>query len=86
MQRLRSIYITFKIMAKVQRSSRLRLSQKDFEGLLTEIHDYHERLREATISLCRVHLLIYNRKELVCQKTEPGLVEAEQSSGSSGNV
>lgn len=84
MQRLRSLYITFKIMAKVQQSTRLRLSQADFDNLMIEIHKYHERTREATTSLCKVHLLVYNRKKLVCQKTKRGLIEADKSTECSG--
>ena len=82
MTRLRSIYITFRILAKVHNStSDLRLSQKEYEELLEEIQEYHKRTRDATTALCTVHLLVYHRKNLICQKSERGTTDLEKPVG-----
>lgn len=82
MARLRSIYITFKIMAKVHNStSELRLSQADFEEMLKEMQEYHKRTRDASTTLCTVHLLVYHRKKLVCQKSERGTIDLAKPVG-----
>jgi diadenosine tetraphosphatase ApaH/serine/threonine PP2A family protein phosphatase len=75
MRHLRSCYILFRI------STDYLWLDPEVGAILKDLQEYHERIRGATYTQCRVHLLVYENfvgMELVHQSTERGLIEIEE--------
>jgi hypothetical protein len=75
MRQLRSCYILFRI------SSDYLWIDPEVGVILKDLQEYYERIRGATYTQCKVHLLVYENfvgMELVHQNTERGLLEMEK--------
>ncbi|KAF2438420.1 hypothetical protein P171DRAFT_491091 [Karstenula rhodostoma CBS 690.94] len=71
LRELRSIYILFSIRND---DSRPRV---EIGWILKDFQEYHGKIRGATYTRCKAHLLVYVWPELVHHNTERGLIEME---------